>query len=107
MRRQAHGASRRQHVGADWTDCLSVSRFMELLEVRFNESGGPGAHRPAAYALRELAPSADGAKNLLPHAKASGSAAHEIESELALPTPHDFAPQLLFVRSENLRALSA
>jgi hypothetical protein len=63
---------------------------MKLLQVGSNESGGPGAHRHAAYALCEFAPSLDGAKNLV----ASAEIAYEIEGELAVATPHDRMVQL-------------
>jgi hypothetical protein len=66
---------------------------MKLLQVGSNESGGPGTHRHAAYALCELAPSLDGAKNLVARA-ASDAIAYEIESKLAVATAHDRTVQL-------------
>jgi hypothetical protein len=66
---------------------------MKLLQVGFNESGGPGAHRHAAYAPCELAPSLDGTKNFMAR-PASDAIAYEIEGELAVATAHDRMVQL-------------
>jgi len=59
MRRQAHGASRCQHTGADDTVRLFVSDFISRFQMRFNERGRPRAHRYMDDAARELASAAN------------------------------------------------
>ncbi len=59
MRRQAQGASRCQHAGADDTVRLFVSDFIGRFQMRFDKRRRPRPHRSHTDAARELASAAN------------------------------------------------
>src|SRR5581483_9064589 len=105
IRRQAHAASRCQHVGADVA--VRRSDFMGGLQRVIDARSGPGTHRAVTNVAREIASASERADEATPNAVSGCSGRQEVERELSLTTAHDRATQLRFVRRENLNAFPA